>query len=474
MRNRQLHLFEHRDDVESQGADLEGLLSQDLNFHSETGTYASHDFHPFPAKFPPQLPHKFITALTSPGEIVLDPMMGSGTTVLEAFLCGRQGIGIDIDPLALKISSVKATPLNVKHVLEMGHEILQRARMAVAKERSDLKTRLEKRWDRRTRQFIDYWFTRDTQLELMALIGEIEKIPDVATRRFFEVVFSGTIITKSGGVSLALDLAHTRPHRAKVVLKATSMKRANNAVEASSRRHRHETKMLRSAILEFEKRFKQNLGGLAKLAQSSLPPRFLYGNAQNLPLLDASVDLIVTSPPYASNAIDYMRAHKFSLVWMGYSIEELGRKRKEYIGGEATTDFQFEELPHATAKVVADIAERDQKKGRALHRYYSEMTRILREMHRVLRPGKIAIVIIGSSVMRGRDTETPMCLAEIGRALGFHVPKIGIRQLDRDRRMMPVGSRPNLDSQIQQRMHEEYVIGFRKPDTLSTAPRRRR
>lgn len=127
MRNRQPHLFEHRDDVESQGADLEGLLSQDLNFHSETGTYASHDFHPFPAKFPPQLPHKFITALTSPGEIVLDPMMESGTTVLEAFLCGRQGIGIDIDPLALKISSVKATPLNVKHVLEMGHEILKRA-----------------------------------------------------------------------------------------------------------------------------------------------------------------------------------------------------------------------------------------------------------------------------------------------------------------------------------------------------------
>jgi len=43
------------------------------------------------------------------------------------------------------------------------------------------------------------------------------------------------------------------------------------------------------------------------------------------------------------------------------------------------------------------------------------------------------------------------------------VPGIGIRRLDRNRRMMPTSTTVNNESQIQQRMHEEYVIGFYKP-----------
>lgn len=51
------------------------LLSQDLDFHNQDNKYASHDFHAFPAKFPPpQLPAKFIQGLTNTGDIVLDPL----------------------------------------------------------------------------------------------------------------------------------------------------------------------------------------------------------------------------------------------------------------------------------------------------------------------------------------------------------------------------------------------------------------
>jgi DNA modification methylase len=182
-------------------------------------------------------------------------------------------------------------------------------------------------------------------------------------------------------------------------------------------------------------------------------------------LENASVDLIVTSPPYASNAIDYMRAHKFSLVWMGYPIRDLGDKRKEYIGGEAVSQFSFKAMPDRTASVVKKVADVDEKKGLVLHRYYSEMTLVLREMFRILKPGKAAIVVVGSSTMRGLDTETEKCLAEIGESLGFQVPRIGIRHLDRNRRMMPTGNKVNRESQIQQRMNEEYVIGYYKPET---------
>jgi len=445
---------------------LVALLSQDLDFHEQGSGYASHNFHSFPAKFPPQLPHKFIQGLTEAEEVVLDPMVGSGTTVVEAYLSGRRGIGFDIDPLALLVSRTKVTPLDLEQVAQWGVTILRQARAAVVGRRCELENRLMKHWDTKTRKFVSYWFAPDTQVELLALMTEIEQVENEAVRAFFELAFSAIVITKSGGVSLAFDLAHTRPHRAKIVYTQDgNIVVGHDLVDSPSARVKFLTKTLRSPLEEFKKRFKQNLDGLQTVRIGAIQPKFTFGNAQSLPLGEESVDLIVTSPPYAANAIDYMRAHKFSLVWMGYPIGDLGQKRKEYIGGEAVTGIDYEELPDETAGVIADIASVDETKARVLYRYYSEMTRTLREMFRVLKPGKAAVVVVGSSTMRGKDTRTHTCLADIGQAIGFEIPKIGMRSLDRDRRMMPTGSKVDSESQIQQRMHEEYVIGFYKPET---------
>ncbi|MBA7532600.1 hypothetical protein ES705_24826 [subsurface metagenome] len=217
-----------------------------------------------------------------------------------------------------------------------------------------------------------------------------------------------------------------------------------------------------SPLVEFRRRLRKNLDSLPESRHDGNVPQLTFGNAQCLPLGDNSVDLIVTSPPYASNAIDYMRAHKFSLIWLGYPIADLSKRRKEYIGGEGVCDERLEELPKLASDIVMKIGEVDKIRGRVLHRYYSEMTRTLKEMFRVLKPGKVAIVVVGTSTMRGINTQTGTCLSEIGKAVGFEVPKVGVRSLDRDRRMLPVGNKLNLGSQIQNRMHEEFVIGLLK------------
>ncbi len=440
------------------------LLQEDLDFHDSDSGYASHNFHSFPAKFPPQLPRKFIISLTQPGDVVLDPMVGSGTTLLEAVLAGRRAIGFDIDPMAIMISNVKITPLDLFEVANMSRRIVTQARNNLLRYPELLETLLSRRWDSKTREFVDYWFLPQTQLELMALLHEIEGIPDARLRHFFNLAFSAIIITKSGGVSLALDLAHTRPHRAKIVkTKAGKIVQGEQYVGQFAQRERYVTKIQRSPIEEFEKRIQSNITGLIGPIGSETQSLALFGNAEAIPLRDASVDLIVTSPPYASNAIDYMRAHKFSLVWLEHSITALGEKRKAYVGGEAITGFCFEELPEYVAQVVATIAALDEKKGQVLYRYYSEMRRVLQQMFRVLKPGKVAILVVGNSVMRGRDTETQNCLAAIGRQIGFDVPGIGVRNLDRNRRMLPAGEKVEGESQIERRMHEEYVIAFYKP-----------
>ena len=457
-------------DVQSKKAgdylhNLQDILSQNLDFHSKNSRYASHNFHSFPAKFPPQLPLEFINGLTEPDDVVLDPMMGSGTTVLEAYLTGRKGIGFDIDPLAIMISRVKTTPLKQEELIQYSRDIVKGAKYQIQHDSKTLDEMLLRRWDSKTQEFINYWFALEIQRELLALVLRIAQIEDDAIRTFFELAFSAIIITKSGGVSFALDLAHTRPHKAKVVFsKSGKILFGEPFDEREYSRLKVLTKKLRSPIEEFEKRCIQNIKGFANENSRALIPDIAYGDAQKLPLADESVDLIVTSPPYASNAIDYMRAHKFSLVWFGYPIEDLSLKRQDYIGGEMVTLIQYETLPDFTSAIVAEISSLNSKRGTVLHRYYSEMMRVLREMYRVLKPGKAAIVVIGNSIMRGKETETHNCFADIGRAIGFQVPKIGVRKLDRNKRMLPAGIETDINSQIQQRMHEEYVIGFYKPE----------
>ena len=61
------------------------------------------------ACFKPQLPRFFIERLTRPGEIVYDPFMGRGTTLLEAALLGRIPFGCDVNPLSLRSDPARAS-----------------------------------------------------------------------------------------------------------------------------------------------------------------------------------------------------------------------------------------------------------------------------------------------------------------------------------------------------------------------------
>jgi SAM-dependent methyltransferase len=205
------------DEVSASKKRLVDLLTGDLDYHNEPSDIASHNMHSFPAKYPPQLPRTFIEALTAPGNRVLDPMMGSGTTLVEAYLAGRQAVGFDIDPLAVTLARTKVTPLDAAAVHDIGAMILGRAQRAVSEQAAELDAEMQSRYDAASLRFIRYWFHAQTQLALYALIREIERIEDDALRSFFEIALSACIITKSGGVSLAFDLAHTRPHRAKIV-----------------------------------------------------------------------------------------------------------------------------------------------------------------------------------------------------------------------------------------------------------------
>ena len=415
---------------------LIALLAGELNFHGEGSSYASHDLHAFAAKFPPQLPRAFIRGLTNPGDIVLDPMMGSGTAVVEALLEGRRAIGLDIDPLALRLSQAKTTPLDPETVQRAGHRAISRATALLA-DRGRLDRELTTRFDKTTKAFIDYWFVPRTQRELMGLLLAIRGVTDELTRRFLELTFSSIIVTKSGGVSRARDLAHSRPHL-------------------------DPAKVPKNAIEQFAVRLRRNIDSISELKSNGVLCAPMAADARCMPIADQSVNLIVTSPPYA-NAIDYMRAHKFSLVWFGELIQHLSRLRSEYIGSERRDEQEYAQLPDRAETVIGQLNELDSAKALILRKYFCEMRSVFSEMYRVLREDAAAIVVVGTSVMRGFDVQTQYCLAAIAARLGFDVVGVAPRAMDRNKRMMPARFGRKTDSMIEQRMHEEYVIGLLKP-----------
>ena len=72
----------------------------------------THTFYGYPARFSPNFPREVISQFTSHGDTILDPFMGSGTTMVEALVAGRDAIGVDINPLASFLTRVKTTSLD--------------------------------------------------------------------------------------------------------------------------------------------------------------------------------------------------------------------------------------------------------------------------------------------------------------------------------------------------------------------------
>lgn len=413
---------------------LRRVFKQDLTFKGEKTAYATHNLHAFAAKFPPQLPRLFINELTHPGERILDPMAGSGTTVVEAVLAGRQATGIDLDPLATLISSAKCTPLNPLLCAEAGFSVLQRAKQIL-----DLATdnKLVSHYPLKAIEFFTYWFESHTIIELHALAQAIREVEDARVRTLLQVVFSSIIVTKSGSLTRARDLAHSRPHRDP------------------------KKQVTQSAIIAFSERLNIAIKSLEEIVNIRGSAIVIRADSRMLPLQDNSAHLIVTSPPYAANAIDYMRAHKFSLMWLGYTPQSLTNLRSKYIGSELRAPI-LEFASEAANHVLDELLRKDERRAAVIAHYFRDIEMTLMEMLRVLIKGRAAILVVGSSTIRGTRIQVPTVLAQLADSVGFRVICEAKREIVRNARMMPV-SHNSTQSGIEARMHEEGVIGLIKP-----------
>src|SRR5687768_4228342 len=98
--------------VETRSSDGATVVPTFVNEFWTAGQRAANNLHEvsYRACFKPQLPRFFIERLTQHGEVVYDPFMGRGTTLLEAALLGRIPFGNDINPLSLLLIKPRLRP----------------------------------------------------------------------------------------------------------------------------------------------------------------------------------------------------------------------------------------------------------------------------------------------------------------------------------------------------------------------------
>src|SRR5438128_2744355 len=72
----------------------------------------THNFYRYPARFSPIFVREAILRFTKRGDLVFDPFMGGGTTLVEARTLGRAALGTDINSLAVFVAKAKTTVMS--------------------------------------------------------------------------------------------------------------------------------------------------------------------------------------------------------------------------------------------------------------------------------------------------------------------------------------------------------------------------
>ena len=388
--------------------------------------------HPFPARMAPSIALEALNGSERPLR-VLDPMTGSGTVLAVARASGHKALGIDSDPLAVLLSRVWTTPVDPETVQCAAREVLKEARgvFRTLSQSQGYPTGS----DDETRSFIRFWFDGYVRRQLAALAARISEVPEVSTQEVLWCALSRLIISKQAGASRAMDLSHSRPHRAYEYGPVKPF----NVFEAAVRR----------VVENCPRRNAKGVGPAASVQQ---------GDARRLPFRSNSIDFVITSPPYL-NAIDYLRCSKFSLVWMGFRIPALRDIRAENIGTECAApifDDDLADILHAMCD-PSELSSRDQ---RLLARYAHDMQSAIREVSRVLRPHGRAVYVIGDSTIRGTFVQNSEALIELARIAGLSLRSRTTRELPPNRRYLPPPTSHGAGRNLQARMRTEVILDF--------------
>lgn len=281
------------------------------------------------------------------GDTILDPFCGSGVVPYEALLLKRHAIGNDLNPYAYVVTMGKLTaPPTESEALAHATEYLRRADRA--KERVDLQQVPE--W---VRQF----FHPETLKETLALFRLLRHHEEY----FFQACLLGILHHVRPGF-LSYPASHLVPY----------LRKKKYPPEQYPKMYAHRD--VRSRLLaKIQRAYRRHIP-----SESSLQRQVLQENAQRLSVTEASVDAIVSSPPYFG-ALDYGRDNRLRLWFLGIENHK---------------------------ELDAALTSNDRV-------YVPQMTEAVKEMYRVLKPGKAAVLVLGDYQRNGNRLDSAETIANL-------------------------------------------------------------
>jgi len=372
-----------------------------------------------------------VGAISAPGETVVDPMMGSGSTLRAAASLGRNAAGFDMDPLAVLLARAYCQPLAADDLRLLGTEVLAVARELEAS--TTLDGFLAALGDEEDAKFLRYWFPEGGCHKLFCLARAMREVVGESPIPTLGALFSSTIISRGASASYAKDLSRSRPHK------------------VTGEPVRDPFAAWQAKLKEFVRFSEEHVPAGGNLG-------FRLGDGRDMPIDDGEVDALVTSPPYLV-AIDYIRTSKFSLVFLGHHLAQLREVRKASVGTETGLT-----VPLADGEVERLVAQgvSDPKRVPVVRRYLQDMLDALREAHRVLKRGGRAIYVVGPSILSRSRYDGGETVGLLAERAGFTFIGAARRDLSEANRSLPPPRRNARSQAINQRMTCELYVGLVK------------
>ena len=284
-------------------------------------SYSTHGIFRYFGKFPSTVATHLIMQYTKENDMVMDPMAGSGTTVLEALLSNRNCRSYDVNPLSILLQKVKVTRIYAE-VLECKLEQIEKEYVPLTVEQYD--------WRPVGIKNIDHWFLPTTQDSIRGLLCLINGIKDEDVRDFFLVCLAASIRTVSRATTqqgrLFLDV-----ETAKEDCLDTFVKKAKKAIPA-----------------------------VANLPEKKVILDINYHDASTTFEFNQLNKLIIIHPPYF-NSYKYSSVNSLELAWMRIDHAEVRKNevREFFKVGKAEKVSDYVDDMVETLNNVAKTLEKD-------------------------------------------------------------------------------------------------------------------
>lgn len=350
----------------------------------------THGYHRYPAKFLPNIVKKIIEEHTKVGDTIADVFAGCGTTLVEAKIHGRKSVGVDINPVAQLITSVKTNPINPEILNQTFISILENFNHFILEDYINIATH----------ERINYWFFPENKAKIAFLydvilnINENQRIKD-----FFLVALSNVL------------------------------KNCSKWLQSSTKPQIDPNKIPTDAFIAFRRQVKSMLKKNAEFYKELNHLNFLDTEC-NIYLEDAratgidseSVNAVITSPPYVTS-YEYADLHQLTGYWFEY-VENLLEFRKQFIGTFYSYGEVVENVSKLANETVKKISEKHLRTAKEMSNYFSDMTAVSNEMYRILKVGGKAFIVIGNTTYKNVKINSAEIFVEMLESSGFEIDEV--------------------------------------------------